>query len=505
MQLTETESVAASFTFPVETVSNFANGTGSETTRRWDPSLDSMSRSKAQQQQEALLLVQRIRADQKRSQQDKKRKSINWGGTTEGDLSQWLQQRIPSRIRPPRPVQIVQEYIEQHSVVVHGATAREGQKYIIVSYVCPHRAGNILATFLNQMLLAVLTNRTAVFVVRGARGEQECDKILQRAPWIPRLEKGSEPWKERFKYDQRVVLLAESAKQLQVSFDPRTFQANVLRELSSRNTTAAILAQDISHHHVIELRAITGCFHSFIQGWEGRFDWTVPTCRDYLSSLFHEDVIDSTRATQLFELGIDFVYGMLFRLSFDLTPDLLNSISYSGVFDPKAFSVGVHSRHPSEKLDGSDVSHERNCLDRVMKRRPTNATCQLLIMSDRPATNQALQAYATEQDCEGIVVQHSRGGDGQYLANTTGFKGRGKVSAEHGPFEGAGYYKDLALVSRARDALVCTMRSSSAIIKQLIEYDSVMRYYDRNSGSMEGYQSPETCYFEGRENLPSFG
>lgn len=222
-------------------------------------------------------------------------------------------------------------------------------------------------------------------------------------------------------------------------------------------------------------------------------------CREYLSGLFHDDHINSDRAAQLFELGIDFVYGMLFRLSFDLTPGLIKSVSYSSVIDSKAFTVGLHSRHVDPKDDGSDIFHERNCLDRVMERRTPNSACQFLIMSDRPATNRALQAYSIERGCEGIVVQqHAGGNDGQYLANTTGIKGRWQINDEHGPFEGAGFYKDLALIAQARDALVCTTRSSSAIIQQNFVYDSVMRYYESNGGSMEGYESPEICHLPNR-------
>lgn len=204
----------------------------------------------------------------------------NWSANPD-QLEQWFRERLPPS-KLPRPVQIMKEYIQQHSIwSSHGPIARKGHKYIVTSYECPHRAGNVLATFLNEMLLAVLTNRTAAFYIRGTKGdtskEQECDSILQRAPWIPRILYGSELHTNIFNFYEHRIVIREAQQLLQVPRYPvGTFRSSIERELIARNKTAAILAQDLSDHDAIELRGLSGCLHSHVEGWEARFDWTIP-------------------------------------------------------------------------------------------------------------------------------------------------------------------------------------------------------------------------------------
>jgi hypothetical protein len=47
----------------------------------------------------------------------------------------------------------------------------------------------------------------------------------------------------------------------------------------------------------------------------------------------------------------------------------------------------------------------------------------------------------------------------------------GKKTEEHGPFAGAGFFRDLVVISQARSAFIGTSRSSSALVDELMEYD----------------------------------
>jgi hypothetical protein len=47
----------------------------------------------------------------------------------------------------------------------------------------------------------------------------------------------------------------------------------------------------------------------------------------------------------------------------------------------------------------------------------------------------------------------------------------GTATEEHGPFAGAGFFRDLVVVSQARSAFIGSTRSSSALVDEMIDYD----------------------------------
>jgi hypothetical protein len=380
------------------------------------------------------------------------------------------------------PIQVLQEYISQHSVDILLAEPDNDRRrsYLTAEYACPHRAGNVMSNYLNSMLLAVLTNRTMLMQYsKDETAQKQCDRILKRASWIPPYRSSSSP--RPFKLDQRQDLLDACERVLHVTGrDQYECQKRVLRDLYTQNKTAAILAPagGLASHGIVNLRGVTGCLHAKVGGWEGRFDMTVPACGDYVRALFAGEVLED-RVEKLFGQGLDFLYGMLFRYSFTLTEEFMQTVKTTGgVFDPAAFSVGVHSRHAQEWDDGSDISKQTACLDRVFEADTFNdpttiRPCQILIMSDRQATNQALVAYAQQRQCDGITVTHQQQhavSETFVLVNTSSKS----VRAEHGPFEGAGFYKDMALVSKARHGFVATTRSSSALVQHVMVYDQVL-------------------------------
>ena len=388
----------------------------------------------------------------------------------------------------PEPLQVMQEYIAQHAD--NGDSIYPDRKYILLEYACPHRAGNIMSGFLNSLLLGILTNRTVLWHYIKEDDEQleACSRVLQRADWIPRFDRSSRH--KIFKFYQRSQVLDACERLLHV--EGRN-QYTCMERLRANPSLASKLAFDISEHSIIDVRGISGCIQSDIPGWEGRFDMRLSTCADYLSSSFGSE-IDSSRARKLYRYGLDFLYGMLFRYSFSFTPEFMASIeTVGGTFDPSAVSVGVHSRHSKEWKDGADVEPQARCLDQIIAKLPSQKKCQILIMSDRQATNDALMEYAKQSGCDGIQVAHDKR-NGTDLADTTGVR-FSFLRAEHGPFAGTGFYKDMALVTQARHAFVATTRSSSALVQEVMKYDHFMRRWE-DSALISSSDDLMICYHE---------
>ena len=365
----------------------------------------------------------------------------------------------------PEPLQVLREYISLHGVHVQGSTGqlRNDTKYMLVAYHCPSRAGNCFSNALNAMVLAILSNRTLLWRYMPEYDPYDaCSNIVHRSAWMAPATRGFGG--QKYKFRQRVQI--EQA--CQRVFNTTDHGTCTRRLGQAPNGTAKQLAQDIHHHQVMEMRGVTGCFQSHIPGWAGRFDMRVPTCGDYVRATF-QSVLDQDRIHQLYKYGLDFLYGMVFRHAFALTLEFVQSIQYTHAVDPAAFSVAVHSRHPQASTDGSDVSAQTKCLDQILvsHQRSKNHTgspslsCQILILSDREATNHGLLLYAQQRGCQGITVQHTA-------------VQQNLLSKEHGPFEGAGFWKDLVLFVQARHGLVTTTRSSSGLLQNLVVYDRTM-------------------------------
>jgi hypothetical protein len=122
----------------------------------------------------------------------------------------------------PVPVQIMEHYIRMHSVdALRRDPDIKSRKFAMAFYQCPIQAGNRLHHFWNNLLWAVLTNRTVLwqywdtetcstydgklmhkhFCIK-ANTADDCSHILQRAPWMASydewkdviLEPGEEPF-----------------------------------------------------------------------------------------------------------------------------------------------------------------------------------------------------------------------------------------------------------------------------------------------------------------------
>jgi hypothetical protein len=82
-------------------------------------------------------------------------------------------------------------------------------------------------------------------------------------------------------------------------------------------------------------------------------------------------------------------------------------------------------------------------------------------MSDRPKTIENLRTYLLQRGCSVVVAAQIMDPE----VNDTGEK-----AEEHGPFAGAGYFRELLVVSQARSRCVGGERSSSALVDERMDY-----------------------------------
>jgi hypothetical protein len=205
-------------------------------------------------------------------------------------------------------------------------------------------------------------------------------------------------------------------------------------------------------------------------------DATIPSEYNYgtaasssSSSLMRQHVSEGRRrARDLYHNGIDFLYGMLFRETFDLLlkvdPPLMEQI------DPTAaVSIALHSRHTVAEDDGSHLEAEIKCLNKMLSKRQQKQACQVFLMSDRPKTVHLLGLWLRKRNCTVLTNPHNK--------QTK----REDEFGEHGPAAGGGFFLDLQLASHARSGLVGDARigryagrSSTTLLLEVMEYDRYM-------------------------------
>jgi hypothetical protein len=83
-------------------------------------------------------------------------------------------------------------------------------------------------------------------------------------------------------------------------------------------------------------------------------------------------------------------------------------------------------------------------------------------MSDRICTIDHLRSFVEQRGCSLEVAQHQAGHS---------------FLAEHGPFAGIGYFQDLAAVSLARSSFIGMTRTSSDLLKELVEFNRMMELW----------------------------
>jgi hypothetical protein len=206
---------------------------------------------------------------------------------------------------------------------------------------------------------------------------------------------------------------------------------------------------------------------------------------------------------QLYSMGADFLYGMLFRelLEFhpQISPPELHHTSHSDNNnnnnnnddgdDHGATTYVLHSRHFTDSDTGIKALAEFECLHDLLgrnqpeKSQQQHKSCIIYLMSDRPKTIEILKRHIQYKypQCMPMVATHhvsmttqTANNDDNKSRNTTNAANEGHYQ-EHGVWAGMGFMQDLMLGSQARDGFIghC-YRSSSQLLRELIEYDRTM-------------------------------
>lgn len=171
------------------------------------------------------------------------------------------------------------------------------------------------------------------------------------------------------------------------------------------------------------------------------------------------------RAIDLQSLGVNFLFGMLERYSFDLADSIKGQGLNAGgeKFDEAAsLTIGLHSRHIHPKVDGCDVERELKCIDNVVSQLDSNRSVTVRLMADRRCTLDRLQEELGKREIRAEVATHQEGQ---------------KRKGEHGPFAGLGYYQDLSFVGQVRSAFVGVCRSSTHLVLERIEFNRRMELW----------------------------
>ena len=401
-----------------------------------------------------------------------------------------------SHHRPlPIPIEVMERYMQQHSVeALRRDPHPERRNYAMAFYQCPLQAGNRLHIFWNGLLWAMLANRTILYkyydketclhygmqahasISKAANTARDCGEILDRAPWMASYDE----WKHVISNNET----EEPFKVPQHATDVTVFHEGPRYPLPI----------DFDGDYGVDL--LSKYPHKIL---------IFPTCYFKLRPLreieLQETLLKSEygRETvhQLFSLGEDYLYGMFHRYTFQFSDAILESLPR--VTDTP-FTIGLHSRHRFEALDGCNIDREIACLETILGQRPQddNGTAvQVRIMSDRPCTISNLTTWLHQRSYSAATVTHkeiSRDGN-----------------SEHGPFAGAGFFRDLALVSGAKSAIIGMSRSSSDLLRELIVFNQALEEWEsaKNKSQKVGdcilpYQSdPAVVPVLGRPNVSS--
>ena len=368
----------------------------------------------------------------------------------------------------PVPIQVMEQYRKWHSVeALRSNPDLEHRKFAIGFYACPIQAGNRIHHFLNSMLWAILTNRTLLWqywdsptcmrwsrekmVCRSMNREHECDQILSRADWIPSYEE----WSQTLGLDEpeEIPYHANHPKFYTISRytwhegDEKLFGADNRTKYAMQVAVFGISISKVSYLRSAKIRR----------------------------ALLHTDYAETT-CLRLHRLGVNFLYGMLHRYSFVFGEQARKGlVGYQPPTAKNAFTIALHSRHRYVEDDGCNIEREVQCLREVTK--PiNNRPIHVSIMADRTCTITRMTKLLERRNITVHVAPHDEGSS---------------FREEHGPFAGVGLYQDLALVSQARSAIIATLRTSSDLLRELVEYNSKMERWKAGGdiGKMKGFIS----------------
>jgi hypothetical protein len=324
------------------------------------------------------------------------------------------------------PIEVLDAYKQQHSAKAL-ADDPFNRKFALVTYWCPDRAGNVLHNMFATMTWAIITNRTILWYYDNSTNNlQDCEQVMKRAEWLPSFVE----WSSK------------------LALNPVPIPIDEKRWLYDDQHQTVIFPQipDVMNRD----KAI------YRHGW--RHDpINLKEYKTYIRELGTDAKI---RAGKLYFLGVDFLFGMLFRETFTI------QVGDSPKNNDAIISVALHSRHPVLGDDGSFVDEEKKCLLSLLTPyKRTKDTCSVYLMSDRPKTVDILSQWLVKLNCTPIVANHES-------------SRLGKMTTEHGPWAGQGFLQDLDSASAARTAAVGDInRSSFMLLVELMEYNRRLRAF----------------------------
>ena len=329
-----------------------------------------------------------------------------------------------------------------------------------------------------DLLLAIASNRTLLLNYNGGSSSinalEICERFLRIADWVPRM--------EDYK-DQLPDAVAVKATDLSKS------------ELREQVDKGQRVKKSYGDEVLLHGNLRRGGFEGKPVHFWGNVNITDVYGSAYYSELFgisEPPLREREHVQKLYKEGIYFLYGMLFFESFLLTDDLLASVKSDIVVpDPSYFSIGIHSRHPGTKDNGTDISREVYCFNSIVERQIKHhgdlKGCVAYLMSDRELTIQRLGAYLeTHFNC--TIVTTTNHFDTQNDSD--------KWKDEHGINAGGGFLQDIAVTGQARSAFAYRgRRSSVALVGQYMEYTRRMSMWEkdgtRESKNMEYCKHPK--------------
>jgi hypothetical protein len=368
------------------------------------------------------------------------------------------------------PVAMMDQYIKWHSVESIERNPHN-RTFAIAYYACPLQAGNRMHHYMNDLMLAMATNRTMLWkywdresclqlgskydqsVCRSSAmsTEEDCNGILRRASWMPSYTE----WKDKLGLPATIEVFDGGMSDAQL--DSAVLRVPWVDDVTGRHGPAVDWPIVAFHPNVGVLKS-----QSQVAG------------QDVANKYFLDDKWASSVLSNLFHFGGYFMYGMMFHRSFSFTEKVLASVSKTpAIVD--GLSLAVHSRHADPEDDGSDVHDEIQCLQRLISN--SSRYCQVYIMSDRRKTLSALRRLLRSKNCSCVEAEHDKGGS---------------FENEHGPFAGIGFFQDLLVASQARSGYVGYMRSSSKLLYEWIEYFRLLEYTE-NGHDMSALSPSYSC------------
>ena len=235
------------------------------------------------------------------------------------------------------PQRVLEEYKAQHSIYAlskESNVSLRSRRYAVVAYSCPPRAGIILHSYFNQILWAVLTNRTLLVrydtkqPLRYRQTKEGCHAVARQAAWLPNYE----DWVERiWNSDYTPVPLSHSAMKQLYDVYRSTDSPKINTSLVATAQLPVVIFPSLGTVHFMKAidKNVTrwGWDHGpykFPRSNTLHFDDLLVDNDTFLGQHDGDDLLSAQirqgrrRVRGLYKEGIDFLFGMMFRETFDV-------------------------------------------------------------------------------------------------------------------------------------------------------------------------------------------